>query len=139
LHYAARRDHTGVVDLLLANKADVHAKDNAYSFRSGSFSYFQPGGSTPLHWATDEGQKGVAELLLDSKVEVNAKNNEGATALHVAARDDRNEDVVELLLAKDAEVNAKNNQGLTPLRVVEQRAWVPKEMVELLRQRGGHE
>ena len=57
-----------MAELLLANKAEVNAKDN--------------GSLTPLHCAALEGHKDVVELLLANKAEVNAKDNNGATPLH---------------------------------------------------------
>jgi ankyrin repeat protein len=49
LHLAAATGHKDVAKLLLANKADVNAKDNR--------------DATPLHLATSAGYKDVAELL----------------------------------------------------------------------------
>jgi ankyrin repeat protein len=44
---------------------------------------------------------------------------------------------VELLLDHKAEVNAKDNFGWTPLHFAAQRGY--KDIVEYLRQHGGHE
>ena len=71
LHVAADGGHKDVVELLLANKAEVNAKDND--------------GVTPLHCGGVSGHKDVAELLLANKAEVNAKDNDGGTPLHMAA------------------------------------------------------
>ena len=62
LHVAAGSGHKDVAELLLANKAEVNAKNN--------------NGGTPLHWAASRGHKDVVELLLANKAEVNAKDNE---------------------------------------------------------------
>jgi cytohesin len=83
----------------------------------------------------------VVALLLASKADVNALNKNGETPLHRAAMTGHNEtghnDVAELLLANGADVNAKDNGSTTPLQlaVVNGR----QDMVELLRQHGGHE
>jgi ankyrin repeat protein len=45
--------------------------------------------------------------------------------------------IVELLVAKGANVNSKNNYGDTPLHLAE-KAGI-NDIVELLRQHGGHE
>ena len=71
LHLAVDNGRKDVAELLLANKADVNAKED--------------GGGTPLHGAAIEGSKDVAALLLANKAEVNAKNEDGKTPFHVAA------------------------------------------------------
>ena len=60
-----------MAELLLANKAEVNARDN--------------NGGTPLHLRRLNGHKDVAELLLANKADVNAKDNSDGTPLHEAA------------------------------------------------------
>jgi ankyrin repeat protein len=120
LHYAAMNGHKDVAELLLANKADVNAREK--------FS-----GRTPLHYAAYAGHKDMVELLLANKADVNARENADWTPLHQAVLNGH-KDVVELLLANKAKVNAKTNNGDTPLRLAHNR-----DVGELLRQHGGHE
>jgi ankyrin len=102
LHCAAKNGHKDVADLLLANKADVNARDDNC-------------GDTPLHCAARSGHKDVADLLLASKADVNAKNeNYHDRPLHCAAKIGH-KDVAELLLANKADGNTKNRYGETPL------------------------
>lgn len=69
LHWAAWYGHKNVAAWLLANKADVNAKDD--------------NGMSPLHRAAiPPGHKEVIELLLANKADVNAKDDNGWTPLH---------------------------------------------------------
>ncbi len=122
LHWAAENGHKDAAEFLLANHAEVNAKEN--------------GDRTPLHCAAFRGHKDVAALLLAKKAKVNARDNYRATPLHMAAMSGRY-DVVKLLLANKAEVNAKDNKGWTPLRWAV--AGRHEDVAELLRQHGGHE
>jgi RNA polymerase sigma factor (sigma-70 family) len=104
LHHAAAGGHIGIIDLLLADKADINAQEtNKY-------------GGTPLHWAVRHGQVDAAKHLLakgaDAKA-VNARN--GQTALHVAARHVDEPALVELLLSKGVDAGAKDRFGKTAL------------------------
>jgi ankyrin repeat protein len=54
----------------------------------------------------------------------------------LAAKSGHNE-VAELMLTHKADVNARTNKGTTPLRVALLQGH--KEMVDLLREHGGHE
>ncbi len=122
LHNAAFYGQKDVAELLLANHADVNAKDGV--------------GQTPLFDAASQGHKEVVELLLANHAEINAKDGIGQTPLHLAAFYGH-KDVAELLLANHAEINAKNKLGGTPLHWAENNDQ--NDMVEFLRQRGGHE
>ena len=112
LHEAAAKGYEGVAELLLANEAEVNAKDNR--------------GMTPLGVSA---RRNVAELLIVNKAEVNVRANDGTTPLHHAASSGR-KDVVELLLANKAEINTKDNRGRTPLH--EAASSGHKDVVELL-------
>jgi cytohesin len=70
LHYAAGGGHLEVVKLLLADGADVAAKDY--------------GGAMPLHYAAYGGHMDVAELLLANKADINAKDLNGQTPVDCA-------------------------------------------------------
>jgi ankyrin repeat protein/beta-lactamase regulating signal transducer with metallopeptidase domain len=115
LHWAASYGHKDVVQLLLANKADVNEKDED--------------GRTPLHAVT---RKDVAQLLLAKGADVNAKDENGRTPLHNEAG--WHKDVVQLLLAKGADVNAKASNGDTPLR--DAAGFGLNDIVELLLAKG---
>jgi len=83
LHCALLRDETDVLKFLLANNAEVDAKDDM--------------SETPLHLAAILGHKEVAELLLANKAEVNAKDGLcGRPPLHHATQEGYR-DVAELL------------------------------------------
>jgi len=164
LHWAAGCGRKPVVELLLANKAEVNAKGkdgetplhlaanrgfmevvevllaNKANVNAKDDKY----GQTPLHSAAQEGNKTVVELLLANKANVNAKDNKGQTALHLAAKEgDKTtqvgrKEVVDVLLANKADVNAKTDEGWTPLH------WAVvvvgnSDIADLLRQHGGKE
>jgi ankyrin repeat protein len=153
LHYAVGEGHTEVVELLIANGADVSAKDNI--------------GRTPLHYAAFGSDKEIIELLIAEGADVNAKddfywytpldyaeefsdpffgnvNTEIADLLRkhggktseelpsltlseAAYRGDLQE--VRDFLANGADVNAKDVSGGTPLHYA---AYSHKEVAEML-------
>jgi ankyrin repeat protein len=100
LNAKAPEDRKAMVELLLADKANLEAKDHL--------------GMTPLHWAVAQGQLDMAELLLAHGADVNPKDNAGLTPLHTAAGTGLNE-MVKLLLGHGAKINAKDNNSMTPL------------------------
>jgi len=71
LHLAVKEGHKDVMQLLLANGAEVNAKDN---YLNTSFSL-----------ALKEGRKDMAELLLANAADINVTDMLGRTPLHWAA------------------------------------------------------
>jgi ankyrin repeat protein len=83
------------LSLLLAAKADVHARDAR--------------GTTLLHSAVESGFCESVSLLLSSGADVEARNKHGRTPVFFA-RDNR---ILALLIAAKADVNAVDAKGLT--------------------------
>ena len=67
-----------IVELLIAEGANVNAKDDVY-------------GRTPLHRAAYKGYKELAELFLAKGADVNAKNAGGDTPLDLGISNDETE------------------------------------------------
>ncbi len=103
LQRAAMQGQLTVAQFLLANGAEVDAKDALNS-----------SGNTALHYAAIRGHKAMAQLLLDNKASVRAINISQRTPLHFAAANGFRS-VAELLISRGADVNAKNSTGATPL------------------------
>ena len=117
LHSAVKFDHKDVAEFLLANKAEVDARDKWNDW-------------TSLHIAAVDGYKDEAELLLAHKADVNAKGKWNITPLYLAAGSGHKE-VVELLLANKADVNVRDSyEGMTPLHCAA--AFGHKNVAELL-------
>ncbi len=115
LGWAALEGHKEIVELLLANKADVNG-------RNGS-------GGTPLFGAVVNGHTEVVEVLVAHGANVNATGYSGGTPLETAAWKGH-KGIVEVLLVHGADVNARNNDGETPLYTAVLAGH--KEIVELL-------
>ena len=89
LMLASRDGNTPVVKLLIANGADVNAKDTTQTK------------DTALMLATQAGKQNVAELLLNAGAMVDAKSRLGWTALMIAS-DRRFQELVKLLIIRGA-------------------------------------
>jgi ankyrin repeat protein len=100
LHLAALNGHKAMVDLLLANGADVNARDRS--------------GKTPIHHASSRGFVKVAETLIAHSADVNAGRGRMQTPLAAAAAGGHSQ-VIELLLANKANPNVGDSKGATPL------------------------
>jgi ankyrin repeat protein len=120
LHIAAIFDRKEITELLIAEGADVNAKNKR--------------GTTPLNQAAALGHTNVAALLIAARADVNAKNKWGSTALNQAVERGRKE-TAELLIAKGADVNAKAKDGETPLDSAIE--FKHPEIADLLRKHGG--
>ena len=121
LHLAGKWGHKNIVELALANSAEVNARTDS--------------GETPLHYAAENGEEGVAAVLLASNAEIDARNRWGQTPLHWAAQNGH-VDVLQLLLEHGAQVNATDNLGQTPFRLSAR--WEPI-VAALLRRYGGRD
>lgn len=100
LHSAAFKGDTQAGEALLAEGADVNAKDDR--------------GHTPLYSAAWQGQKEMVAFLIEHGAEVDSHPDGGETPLSMAVGNNHKE-VVELLLTKGADVNAADDLGHTPL------------------------
>jgi ankyrin repeat protein len=70
LHCATWKGHANVVEVLLANGAEVNAHNNNEHW-----------GTTPLHAAAHGNQKAIAELLIAHGADIHAINLNGRTPL----------------------------------------------------------
>jgi len=121
LSVAAKAARADLVELLVANGADVKAADTM--------------GFTALHWAADRGDVKTAQILLAHGATVDARTGMWYTPLHRAASYRRALGMVQLLLDSGADANAAEHEwGGTPLHSGV-RSGSP-EIVALLLQRG---
>ncbi|XP_050397840.1 poly [ADP-ribose] polymerase tankyrase-1 [Patella vulgata] len=98
LHFAAGFGRKDVVEHLLENGANVHARDD--------------GGLIPLHNACSFGHAEVVQLLLRHGADANARDNWNYTPLHEAAIKGK-VDVCIVLLQHGADPNIRNTDGKT--------------------------
>lgn len=101
LFYAVKKDHAGVIKLLLAAGADPNTKAEALR-------------SSPLQVAALNGKLQTVKILLKAGANIEQKDAEGATALFYAAFNN-NIDMMKLLMEAGAKINAKDKNNHTPL------------------------
>ena len=131
LYLAIRNDDSDIMNILIANDADVDIKHTRRGMEE-----------TALHYAAITGKTEAVKLLLEAGANINAKNDRGQTALHVALdiRDygyrkyGLSKDTIELLLARGTDVNLKDKAGRTPLHLAVESAGA--DIVKLLLDKG---
>ena len=120
LIYAAKGGNLSAVQTLLADGANVNAKDEEY-------------GGTPLWMASMSGHIEVVKLLLEAGADVDAKDDRfGSTPLYIAS-EASNIEVVKLLLEANAGVDATRT-GTSALHMASQLGHV--EIVKQLLEAG---
>jgi len=115
---AVTKSRGNLVELLLANGADVNAKD-AFA-------------ESPLDSAVKEGLPEMVELLIAKGANVNGDG--GTTPLHKSASTGQKE-IIELLLANGANVNVTIAFGDTPLDWADRNN--KEDVAAILRKHGG--
>jgi len=121
LHLASFFGHTKIVEMLLAQGADVNARSRNHN------------GNTPLHAALAANHKMVAGLLIGQGADVNAADAAGWRPLHLAASNN-NLDAIKALIAQGADVLAGNGEGRTPLSLAQEKNH--RESAAFLRRHG---
>ena len=99
------------VNVLLAKKADVQARDN-----DGwtALHHAALGGDGPMSPGLGSSHSQVMQTLIAAGADVNAKTKNGDTTLTMAAAKGQ-ADWVRVLIRSEADINAKNSIGETPL------------------------
>jgi ankyrin repeat protein len=130
LFTASRNGYRATVDVLLAAKAKVNAKnrvgdtplmgaaltghlDIVRKLRAQGAD-LDPRGWTPLIYAATGGHDEVVTYLLDQGANINAQSPNGTTALMMAVREAR-ASTFDLLLRRGADVNHRNENGVSAL------------------------
>ena len=121
LHLAAFFGYPKIVELLLANDAEVIAHSR------------NPTGNTPLHAALASNHAFVAGLLLGAGGDVNAPDAKGWRPLHIAAANN-NLTAMASLVAQGADVVASNREGQTALSLAQEKNH--REAAAMLRRHG---
>ncbi|QQR49185.1 ankyrin repeat domain-containing protein [bacterium] len=103
LHYAAFKGYTKCVQILLSNKAYVHALGQSES--------------TPLHYAAHNGHIDCVKALIQYGVAVDLQDAKLWTPLHHAAHWGHLECVQYLVEHGNANIYAKTKKGKTPIDV----------------------
>jgi hypothetical protein len=128
LHSAVVHGDSGMVQVLLEYKADIHARIfNSDTPLHLTARYVYQDSINPLSMSN------VARLLLEHGADVNARNNKQSTPLHLATREGRVE-VVHVLLEHGADVGAEDQDGKTALQVVSNQRR--DELMKLLSEHG---
>jgi len=97
LMYAAKKGNLDIVQYLIDNGSDVHAKDED-SWQ-------------PIHFTAQKKNLPMVKLLLNNGANINAQHGDGGTALHKFVLD---EDAREYLISKGADINLKNFHDISP-------------------------
>ena len=115
IHWAARNGYPDIVDLLLAQGANVNVQSkNKYSVLACCCSCV----SVKACNLPDKRQPdylGCARLLIEKRALVDSLDNEQWTPLHVLCMQSSDVDMVECLLTAGADINALTDKGATPL------------------------
>ncbi len=119
VHYAALRNHSDVVLLLLNRGYEADAQDTI--------------GMTPLHIAAENNSLDVLKVLLNRVADINVKDEDGCTPLCLAALHG-NFDVVDLLVENKADLDAVDQDGNTPIHLAIKADYAG--LVEFLTQNG---
>lgn len=105
MHWAAANGSNEIIDLLLADKADINAEE-ANKF-----------GGTPLHWAVKHDRLATVKHLIEKGGDPKALNaRNGQTLLHVAAENSDDAALVEFLLSKGIDPATKDRFGTTAIQ-----------------------
>ena len=155
LHTAAQLSQKAIIELLIANGADVNAMDGGGLWEGGGTPLDmnnigeiadllrKHGGKTAkwlkaaesIHIAAESGNLEAVKKHLVAGADVNIPDDRfGMTPLYHAAFWGHT-NVIELLIASGADVNTKNRVGSTPLDLIETDSR--KESAALLRKDGG--
>jgi RNA polymerase sigma factor (sigma-70 family) len=102
LHWAAANGSIPIIDLLLADRADINAQE------TNKF------GGTPLHWAVRHDRLDAVKHLLEKGADAKVINQRsGQTLLHVVAQHTDNVPLIDLLLSKGIDPTSKDRFGKT--------------------------
>ena len=105
LLFAAEKNETNAMKVLIAAKADVHVVNNHFKKRQ-----------RPLFFAVENNNLVAVQMLLDARAQVDARLSDGDTALSLAAKKG-NIELLKILIVGKADVDLPNDAGQTPLMI----------------------